>query len=260
MEHNTFREDCLSDKLILISGGSGALGRVIVDSLVSHGATVCINDIVSESDVQFSHSREFYYQSDITKSESVIEIFQTIISDHKRQPDIVLCHAGVVLSSAYEEYNLEEWQKVMDLNIKGSYLLSREAVKHMKGRYSYDNPGKIIFTLSWVDHVPWPEISAYTSSKAAVSMMMKSCARETAQYHIRVNGMAPGIVGAGMAKKQWDTEPEYRVRAEKAIPLGELQSTQSVANGILFLCSNASNYMTGATLLVDGGCSLYPMI
>ena len=70
---------------------------------------------------------------------------------------------------------------------------------------------------------------------------------------------APGIVGTGMAKKQWDTEPEYRRRAQKAIPVGVLQTPESVAAAFVFLASDAANYMTGATLLVDGGCSLYPM-
>ena len=88
---------------------------------------------------------------------------------------------------------------------------------------------------------------------------MRGMARELAPHGIRVNAIAPGIVGAGMAKRQWDTEPGYRRRAEKAIPLGRLQPPESVADGFVFLCSDASNYMTGATLLVDGGCSLYPM-
>jgi NAD(P)-dependent dehydrogenase (short-subunit alcohol dehydrogenase family) len=72
--------------------------------------------------------------------------------------------------------------------------------------------------------------------------------------------LSPGIVGAGMALRQWNEIPTYRARAEKAIPLGELQDPQSVALAMLFLCCDASNYMTGSTLLVDGGCSLYPMI
>ena len=88
---------------------------------------------------------------------------------------------------------------------------------------------------------------------------MRGMARELAIYGIRVNAVAPGIVGVGLAKRQWDNEPDYRKRAEKAIPLGEMQSAHSVADALLFLCSEASDYMTGSTLLVDGGCSLYPM-
>jgi len=92
-----------------------------------------------------------------------------------------------------------------------------------------------------------------------VKQMMRGLARELGGKHVNVNAIAPGIVGVGMAKKQWDDEPAYRNRAEKAVPIGYLQSPESVADAFIFLASDASRYMTGATLLVDGGCSLYPM-
>jgi NAD(P)-dependent dehydrogenase (short-subunit alcohol dehydrogenase family) len=82
---------------------------------------------------------------------------------------------------------------------------------------------------------------------------------ELAAKGLRVNAIAPGIVGVGMAKRQGDTEPDYRRRAERAIPLGHMQPPESVADASVFLCSDASDYMPGTTLLVDGGCSLYPM-
>jgi glucose 1-dehydrogenase len=92
-----------------------------------------------------------------------------------------------------------------------------------------------------------------------MKMLMRGMALELAAKGIRVNSVAPGIVEVGMARRQWDTEPDYRRRAEKAIPLGALQAPESVADAMIFLCSDASDYMTGATLLADGGCSLYPM-
>ncbi len=88
----------------------------------------------------------------------------------------------------------------------------------------------------------------------------KSLARELATHHIRVNVLAPGIVGAGMALRQWQSDPIYQARAQKAIPVGQLQEPSSVADGMLFLCTRSSDYMTGAQLLIDGGSSLYPMI
>jgi NAD(P)-dependent dehydrogenase (short-subunit alcohol dehydrogenase family) len=88
---------------------------------------------------------------------------------------------------------------------------------------------------------------------------MRGFARELAPRGIRANAIAPGIVAVGMAKRQWDTDPSYRARAGRAIPLGEMQRPESVAHAFLFLCSELASYMTGAVLLVDGGCSLYPM-
>jgi NAD(P)-dependent dehydrogenase (short-subunit alcohol dehydrogenase family) len=88
---------------------------------------------------------------------------------------------------------------------------------------------------------------------------MRGFARELAPRHIRANAIAPGIVAAGLAQRQWDTDPGYRARAEKAIPLGYMQPPESVAHAFLFLCSPMASYLTGSVLLVDGGCSLYPM-
>ena len=92
-----------------------------------------------------------------------------------------------------------------------------------------------------------------------MNQLMRSFARELADKNIRANAIAPGIVSVGMAKRQWDTDPVYQARARKAIPLGFMQPLESVANGFLFLCSEAADYMTGSVLLIDGGCSLYPM-
>ena len=117
--------------------------------------------------------------------------------------------------------------------------------------------GHIIFTGSWVQDVPWPEIAAYSASKAGLAMMMKTMALELARHQIRVNVIAPGIVAAGMAKYQMDHEPQYARRVASIIPLGRMQTTEDVARAAAFLCSDDAAYMTGTTLLVDGGCSLF---
>ena len=115
----------------------------------------------------------------------------------------------------------------------------------------------MIFTGSWVGEIPWPEITAYSVSKAAVRMLARSMARELAQFGIRVNVVAPGIVLAGMAKRQHDSDPNYARRAAAAIPLGDLGTVEQIAEATAFLCSPSSDYMTGAVLLVDGGASLF---
>ena len=94
------------------------------------------------------------------------------------------------------------------------------------------------------------------ASKAAVYSLMRSFAKELAPYGIRANAVLPGIVSAGMARRQWDEDPAYRRRAQEAIALGELQDPNSVADAFAFLCSPMASYMTGSPLLVDGGCAL----
>ncbi|HMO27228.1 MAG TPA: SDR family oxidoreductase [Tepidisphaeraceae bacterium] len=256
----SFAEDCLREKVILITGGAGAIGRVVVRELQDHGARVVVNDVIDEQTAAQSlrlSNDAVYMSADTTSESAVVSLFDRAMTCFGRL-DAVLCHAGMVESHPADQYPLESWQRLMDLNVKGSFLVSREAARRFGDRAGQDY-AKIVFTSSWVQDVPWPEISAYNTSKAAVRQMMRSLARELAPKRILVNAIAPGIVGVGMAKRQWDTEPSYRARAQRAIPLGQMQSPESVADAFLFLLSDAANYMTGATLLVDGGCSLYPM-
>jgi NAD(P)-dependent dehydrogenase (short-subunit alcohol dehydrogenase family) len=253
-----FASDCLKGKRILITGALGGIGLVIVDQLLAHGAEVVGNDILDTKDAAaIAKARKWrvdhftYVRADITRSQEVQLLMATA-----GKLDIALCHAGMVLGCAILDYTEEDWDRIINLNLRGTFLVAQAVAKSMvAGKL----PGKIIFTSSWVQDIPWPEITPYTVTKSGVRTLMRGMARELAPSGIRVNAVAPGIVGVGMAKKQWDTEPDYRRRAEKAIPLGELQTAESVADALLFLCCAASDYMTGATLLVDGGCSLYPM-
>jgi NAD(P)-dependent dehydrogenase (short-subunit alcohol dehydrogenase family) len=259
---STFANDCLAGKKILITGALGGIGQVVVDALLKHNASVLANDILSESEARaiaasrnWPADRFIYSRANITKSSEV----QALI-DHTFQRmgrlDIALCHAGMGQVCPILDYTETDWQRMLDLNLTGAFLTAQTAARTMVDQKI---SGKIIFTSSWVQDVPWPEITPYTVAKSGMRTLMRGMARELAPRGIRVNAVAPGIVDVGMAKKQWDTDPDYRRRAGRAIPLGALQSPESVANALLFLCSDASDYMTGATLLVDGGCSLYPM-
>ena len=258
---SAFRSDCLQGRVVLITGGLGDIGRVIAKTLAAHGASVAVNDTAarSEGETMLKGLEGIrYFQADNTDPSAVARLFDSVESE-LGVPTVVCCHAGIVVSSPYVDYAPEQFDRVLDVNLKGAFLVSREAVRRMTAVASAEQPARIVFTSSWVQDVPWPGIAAYIVSKSGLKMLMKSLAREVADGNIRVNAIAPGIVGTGMAKIQWDTEPDYRKRAQKAIPVGVLQTPESVADAFLFLASDASNYMTGATLLVDGGCSLYPM-
>ncbi len=257
-----FAPDCLAGRSILITGALGAIGRVVIGELLAHGALVTANDILAEDeargvaeDLGWPEGRCAYVRADITQSSEAARVVRFASSAFGRL-DIALCHAGIVTSCPIVDYPEEEWDRLLAVTLRGAFLVARSAARAMIDRQS---GGQIVFTSSWVQDVPWPEITPYNVSKSAVRTLMRGMARELAPHGIRVNAIAPGIVGAGMAKRQWDKDPGYRRRAEKAIPLGRLQPPESVADGFVFLCSEASSYMTGATLLIDGGCSLYPM-
>lgn len=256
----TFREDALAGQHIIISGGCGALGLGIIRKLIQHGARVTINDVVDPmtaathlGDVAADHF--FYVQANLTQAAEAARCVEAARACFG-PIHTALCHAGIVISTPLLDFKEEEWDQVMAVNVKTAFLLGQAAARAM---IADQVAGQLIFTTSWVAETPWPEIGPYNSSKAAMNQLMRSFARELADKGVRANAIAPGIVGAGMAQKQWDTDPGYRARAQKAIPLGYMQPPDSVADAFLFMCSTASNYMTGAVLTVDGGCSLYPM-
>jgi len=258
----TFAAECLQGQAILITGGLGAIGKVVVTKLLAHAARVAVNDVLPEEAAEkwmkaagFASERCVYVQADVTTAPGAQALVERTVQSFGRL-DAALCHAGMTHSAPILDYGEEDWDRIMRVNLKSAFLVAQAAARAMLAR---GTQGKIIFTSSWVQDTPWPDITPYNVSKSGMKMLMRGMARELAGKGIRVNSIAPGIVAVGMAKRQWDTEPDYRRRAEKAIPLGYMQPPESVAEAFLFLCSHASDYMTGATLVVDGGCSLYPM-
>jgi NAD(P)-dependent dehydrogenase (short-subunit alcohol dehydrogenase family) len=257
-----FRDDALAGQHIVISGGAGAIGVAIVRALTAHGAVVTVNDLLPDEEALarlaaavVDTSRTYYVRGDLTQPEAV-EALLTEARSAFGPIHTALCHTGVVISKPALAVTPDEWDQAMAVNVKTAFLLAQAAAR---GMIADGIAGHLIFTTSWVAEAPWPGILPYISSKAAMNQLMRGLARELAQQGIRANAVAPGIADAGMARRQWDTQPEYRARAQRAVPLGYLQPVETVADAMLFLCSPAAAYMTGAVLTVDGGASLYPM-
>lgn len=244
----------LTGQLILISGGAGALGATITATLLAHHARVVVADPAADPDT--SSSDRLALRADCSRPDDVDQVL-TACQDHFHQlPTTVALHAGMVAAHPVQDYPLAEFDTLINTNLRAGFVLAQAATQRW---IHHGVPGSLIFTTSWVQDVPWPGIAPYSASKAALRALTRSFARELAPHRIRANALAPGIVAAGLAQHQWDTDPDYRQRASKAIPLRHLQPPQSVADAFLFLASPLSSYMTGSTLLVDGGCSLYPM-
>jgi NAD(P)-dependent dehydrogenase (short-subunit alcohol dehydrogenase family) len=248
----------LSGQLILITGGNGALGRVITERLTGLGAVVAVNDLPGSQPPGLAAGQDgtAFFPADITAPGDVAALWSAVQSRFGRVPDTVCCHAGMTGSHPVTVYPPDEFDQLINLNLRGAFLLAQHAARAWQGAAV---PGHLIFTTSWVSAVPWPELAPYNASKAALTQLARTMARELAADRIRANCVAPGIVDAGMARYQWDTDPGYQARAKRAIPLGYLQPAESVADAFCFLASPMASYMTGSTLLVDGGASLYPL-
>jgi NAD(P)-dependent dehydrogenase (short-subunit alcohol dehydrogenase family) len=245
---------------VLITGGVGDIGLTVVRRLTEFGAVVAVNDVVGgtigpDRLAQTAPEGASYFDGDVSDPGSVERLFASV-ETAVGLPDVVCCHAGVVDAHPIASYPVSDFDRLMAVNVRSAFLVASAAARRWRDS---QRGGSLIFTSSWVQSVPWPEITPYAASKAALHALARGFARELAPFGIRANVIAPGIVGVGMARRQWDSDPGYRRRAERAIPIGFLQPPETVADAFLFMCSPLSAYMTGSTLLVDGGCSLYPL-
>ena len=239
---------------VLVTGAAGDIGSAIVEHFLRDGASVTAIDIKSEGEILKRYSPADH---GCIKAVCLDLCDQAAVSAliHSGDPlDCVIGNAGVGGTAAFVDIDATFWQHTLDVNLTANFNLGQAAARHF---IEHKTAGRIVFTGSWVGSIPWPEITAYTVSKAGLEMLAKQMARELAVHGIRVNVVAPGIVRAGLAGELLKTDPVYTKRAGKVVPLGEFQTASQVADVVGFLCSAAGEYITGTVLLADGGCSLF---
>lgn len=244
----------------VITGGNGDIGAAMGARLFQDGYCITLLDLKVPSEVRedvkallalSQDGHDFLYrQVDVTNRAQVDAVFAEFETDLA----VVLANAGIVKSEPFLDITDAYWNQHLDTNLTGVFHTLQSAARIF---VKNNRPGQIIITGSWVGTVPWPEIAAYSATKAAVEMLAKSAARELSGYNIRVNVIAPGIVNAGLAKHQLNTEPQYAARVAKVIPLKVLQKAEQVADIASFLCSKSGDYLTGSIILADGGASLF---
>lgn len=252
------------DERVMVTGALGEIGSVLISSLHEIGAAIIAVDLADsatgstqlEKLLQIDNEglRSNRYFSTDLRVESDIDRLMAALDEEF--PTSVVLLAGIVHSGNLVEQSDLSIRQVIETNLTSQLIFAKKvlAVWLRKGI-----AGNFVMVGSWVGHVPWPGITPYAASKAGLVAATRGIAREYAQYGIRANLIEPGIVNVGMAAKQWENEPEYRARAQRAIPLRRLQEASEVADGIKFLLSREAKYMTGSTLLLDGGASLYPL-
>ena len=246
----------LGGKTAIVTGAAGDLGNAMARQLAEQGAHIVMWDIVPRADaadtigrVQSHDPAAEYAEVDVRDRAGVDAAIAGLA-----QVDIVCSNAGIVDAQPFLELSQDNWRDHIDINLTGCFNVCQAAARH---RVAAGTRGRLILTSSWVGSIPWPEITAYTVSKAGVNMLVKQMARELAAHGILVNAVAPGIVDAGLAGRQLREEPQYAARVAKAIPLGEPGSPEEIAAAVVYLASPQTAYMTGSILTLDGGCSLF---
>jgi 3-oxoacyl-[acyl-carrier protein] reductase len=239
----------LGGKTALVTGGASGIGKACSKILDKAGAQVVVVDINLEGAEQIATklSKGIALYCDLGDPESIFSLIKKIelsVSD----VDILINCAGVISYLAgIKSVELAEWDKIMGVNLRGAFLLSRELVGGMKSR----GDGKIIFFSSLAARVGGIEVGChYTAAKAGLIGLVRTLAKETAPYGVTVNAVAPGIIATDPVKEQiYDHENEYI----RSIPLGRIGEPEDVAGAVLFLCSPLSDYITGIVLDINGG-------
>ena len=238
----------------LITGGVGDLGYASAVKMAAMGLDVALVDIKENAErvaaLRANGTKVLYVRADVSSREDVQRAVQSAWDEFGRL-DVCMCNAGISMNVPFLEYTVEQWNQHMDVNLNGYFHVTQEVAKRWVDE---GTKGKIIFTGSWVQDVPYKLIAPYCVSKAGVWMLARCAALELAPHGITVNAIAPGIVEAGLTARELRDFPEFREEFMSLIPLGRIQQAEDVADVVGFLVSDASNYLTGTTITCDGGC------
>jgi glucose 1-dehydrogenase len=251
----------------LVTGANSGIGQAVALALARAGADVVVNYVsrpeAAEAVVEQAarHGVSAYaHQADVRKEDQVQEMFRTMIQEFGTI-DILVNNAGLQKDSSIEDMSLADWQFVLDVNLTGQFLCAREAIREFKRRGIRKSiscaAGKIICMSSVHEVIPWAGHVNYAASKGGVMLMMKSIAQEVAPHRIRVNSVAPGAVRTPINMEAWGT-PEAYGELMKLIPYKRIGEPEDIGRACVWLASDDSDYVHGATIFVDGGMTLYP--
>jgi len=211
-------------------------------------------------EVRHCGARAFAHRADVSKEEEVERLFERAIAE-LGTVDIVVNNAGLQKDAPFHQLSVQDWDLVMTVNLKGQFLCSRAAVREFLRRGINKSvscsAGKILCISSVHDVIPWAGHVNYAASKGGVSMMMKSIAQEVAPYRVRVNALSPGAVRTPINESAWSSREAYN-SLMTLVPYKRIGEPNEIGRAAVWLCSDDSDYITGTTLYVDGGMTLYP--
>lgn len=247
----------LKNKVALVTGGGSGIGEAICIRLAEEGATVMVADINEDSARRVAESigdGAVAIQQDVTSEERWLEVINACVA-RCGGLDVLVNNAGIAIIGTAEDATLEDWRTTQSVNLDAVFMGTREAIKAMKS-----TGGSIINISSVEGIIGEPLVAAYNASKGGVRIFTKSAALHCAAqaYPIRVNSVHPGFIGTAMvsdAVTQLGEEAglQFQARIMASIPMGRMGEPRDIANGVLFLASEESSYMTGSELVIDGG-------
>ncbi len=238
----------LKDKKIIVTGASGGIGNSIIKKLSEVGANILASGTKIEKleELKKNFKNIKILRCDISESSKIEEFIENATNELGGSLDCIINNAGIAQDNLAIRMSLEEWQKVINVNLTSTFLMSKFAIKKMLKNKS----GKIINITSVVGHTGNLGQVNYTASKAGIIAMSKSLAIEYAKKNININCISPGFIKTAMTDKIEDKFKEAIISKIPSLRLGE---PDDIANAVLFLSSNQSNYINGETLHVNGG-------
>jgi glucose 1-dehydrogenase len=257
----------LQGKNVVVTGGSSGIGQAIAVRFAQYGANVAINYLRAPEEaadtedqvqacvarVQGEGVRDVLVRGDVSDEGDVIRMFETAI-DGLGGIDVLVNNAGIQISRPSSELSSADFDRVLAVNLRGSFLCARESIRHFLAE---EKPGSIVNVSSVHQLIPKPDYLGYSTSKGGMQNLTRTLALEFAGRGIRVNGMGPGATVTPI-NRAWIDDPVKRAAVEEHIPMRRAGDASEMAGVTCFLASDLAAYITGQTVFVDGGLTLFP--
>ena len=256
----------LEQQVAVVTGASSGIGAGAARALAAAGAAVVVNYNSQAEPAQAlaaqinqAGGRALAIGADVSREADVERLFAQTL-DAFGHLDILVANSGLQKDAAISDMTLEEWNAVIGVNLTGQFLCARAALRIFNQQGIREGvsraAGKIIHMSSVHQRIPWAGHVNYAASKGGVDMLMQTLAQEVSHQRIRINGIAPGAIRTAINRAA--TEGDAAQELLKLIPYGRIGDVEDIANAVVFLASDASDYIVGTTLFIDGGMSLYP--
>ena len=250
----------LENKVAVVTGGSKGIGTAISERFGKEKMKVVVNYNSDKKGadeavaaIKEAGGEAVAIQADVSTEEGINRLLETAINKFG-QLDIWVNNAGMENQSATHELSLEDWEKVIKVNLTGVFLGTKAALNYFKGE---NRKGNIINMSSVHEQIPWPTFAHYAASKGGVKLFTETVAMEYAPEHIRINSIGPGAIKTPINAEKFE-DPKQKEILENMIPMARVGQPKEIAAAAAWLASEESSYVTGITLFVDGGMTLYP--